>query len=75
MVDLTISPTSVFYLGTTKLIVEDTPYEKYSKLLTKMSIQFFLDEICPNSNLHENLRKFLSEVQAVTVPAVYRVIE
>jgi hypothetical protein len=73
--DLSVSPTSVFFLGTTKFITEDTPYEKYAKSLTKMSNDFFLDEICPNKNIHQNLKMLLKELEELTVLSVVKNIE
>jgi len=29
MLDLSISPTSIFYIGSTKFFTDDTPYEKF----------------------------------------------
>lgn len=40
-------------------MTEDTPYEKYEKLIIKQSDNFLVDEILPNPLVHENLRFFL----------------
>jgi hypothetical protein len=48
MLDLSVSPTSIFHLSSTTFITEDTPYHKYHQLVSDEFISFFSDDICPN---------------------------
>ena len=51
LLDLSISPTSVYYLGSTTFITEDTPYLKFENLIKSEIDAFFNDDILPNRNL------------------------
>ena len=75
MLDLSISPTSVYFLGSTDLISEDTPYQKFHSLLYDHSIAFFDDDILPNRNLYDNFRHLLNELRDLTINFTYKKIE
>jgi hypothetical protein len=62
-------------MGSTDLIVEDTPYQKFHNLLYDHSITFFDDDILPNRNLYENFRHLLNELRDVTINYTYKKIE
>lgn len=75
MLDISISPTSIYFLGSTKFIAEDTPYEKFQTLISTQFITFFDDDILPNRNVSGNLRLLLSELREITINLTYRRIE
>jgi hypothetical protein len=75
LADLSINPTNVFFLGSTKFQTEDTPYEKYAKLLSKNSDSFLMDEICPNKDIYDNLNMYLREIEELTLLSVFKNIE
>ena len=63
--DLSISPTSLYYLASTKFITEDTPYQKFHDVIMKESQEFLNEELMPNKGLHENLKTFLDELERI----------
>jgi hypothetical protein len=67
LLDLAVSPTNVFFLGSTKFITEDTPYEKYQNMIMKQSLAFMIENILPNKHLYENTRMLLHELQDLTL--------
>lgn len=73
--DLSISPTSVYFLGSTDFISEDTPYQKIHLLLYEHSVAFFDDDILPNRNLYDNFRSLLNEVRDLTINFTFKKIE
>ena len=60
--DLSISPTSIYYIGSTNFISEDTPYQKFLLVFETEASSFLVDELCPNKNLQENLKIYLEQI-------------
>jgi len=62
-----VSPTNVFFLGSSKFITEDTPYEKYQNIIMKQSISFLIENILPNKELYFNMKMLLNEISELTL--------
>ncbi|CDW75481.1 UNKNOWN [Stylonychia lemnae] len=75
LLDISFSPTSVYYLASTQFITEDTPYQKLHDVLLKESKDFTLDELILNKNLHENLKILFSELEKMLPPFSYKSIQ
>lgn len=75
LLDLSISPTNIYFLGSTKFISEDTPYDKFNLKLAKQCESFFQTDILPNRNLYANIRYLLTEVRDITINQTFRKIE
>ena len=56
-------------------ISEDTPYQKYLKIVHDESLSFLEDELCPNKNLHANLKAYLEQVDKLVPKFAYKIVQ
>ena len=74
ILDISVSPTSIYFISSTKFITEDTPYQKFNDVILKESLEFMNDELMPNKKLHENLNTFLTDLEKILPPFSFKKI-
>jgi hypothetical protein len=73
--DISISPTNIYFIGSTNFHTEDVPYDKFQEILDEECSSFFDDDILPNRNLYQNFKHLLGELRDITLNVTYRRIE
>lgn len=69
-----MSPSSLYFLGSTLFETEDTPYRKLEAVYQKECAEFLAEELMPNRNLHRNVNVLLRELEGLVAPAAFKKI-